>query len=308
MAFVGWRFLRSSAMKVIDVRERGLVGRLFAADDERPRPAVLVLGGSEGGPPNDMAEPLADEGFTCLSLAYFDVRPLPCQLVEIPLEYIEIALAWMRAHRLVVGSSAGVLGASKGAELALLAAATFPDVIRAVVAYSPSAVVFEGIDRSRDAECRSSWTHRGEPLAFVPYPPDVRPAVSLRGVSFAPIYDQALDNLDAVAAAGIPIERTHAPILLISGDKDRMWPASQMADMLKARLASINRANQIVHLRYPEAGHVTPWSPSLRMRLGSWLYDLGGHRRDNRDALGDAWPRTVMFLKEHLNWSHQPCR
>lgn len=288
-------------MKAIAVRERGLVGTLFAADDESPRPAVLVLGGSEGGLPNDMAEVLAPEGFTCLSLAYFGVRRVPRQLVEIPLEYIETALAWLREHRLVVGSSVGVLGASKGAELALLAAATFPGLIGAVVAYSPSAVVFEGIDRSRDAACRSSWTQRGEPLAFVPYPSGLRPAVSLRGVSFAPIYEQALDNLDAVAAAGIPIERTLAAILLISGDKDRMWPASPMADMLKARLASIGRASQIVHLRYPEAGHVTPWSPSLRLRLGSWLYDLGGDRKDNRDALRDAWPRTVMFLKEHLH-------
>jgi pimeloyl-ACP methyl ester carboxylesterase len=125
-------------MRVVDIREQGLVGSLFAGDDERPRPGVLVLGGSEGGFPSDVAGSLAAEGFTCLALAYFGAVGVPRRLVEIPLEYVDTAFAWLRKHPLVMNSRLGVLGISKGAELALLAAASFPDTVGAVVTSSPS--------------------------------------------------------------------------------------------------------------------------------------------------------------------------
>lgn len=288
-------------MRVVDVRDGGLVGSLFAADEGRSS-GVLVLGGSEGGFPKDVAGLLAEEGFTCLALAYFGAAGLPRRLVEIPLEYIETALAWLGEHPLVGNSRLGVLGSSKGAELALLAAASFPDAFSAVVADSPSSVVFAGIDRAGDGCNRSSWSHRGRPVAFVPYPPGVRPSLGPRGLSLEPIYRTALEDADAVAAAAIPIERIRAPILLISGDKDRMWPASQMATALKGRLAEVGRADQVVHLRYPNAGHgLTPWTPTLGSRLASWLYDLGGHRRDHGAAVWDAWSKVVSFLRSNLN-------
>jgi hypothetical protein len=288
-------------MRVVDVRDRGLVGCLLAADEGHPCPGVLVLGGSEGGVPRDLARLLAAEGFTCLALAYFGVAGVPRRLVDIPLEYVETALAWLR-ERVVGNFRLGLLGSSKGAELALLAAALFPDAVSAVVADSPSSVVFAGIDPVGDGCHRSSWSHGGKPVAFVPYPPDVRPSLGLRGVSFQPIYRAALEDADVVAAAAIPIERTRAPILLISGDKDRMWPASQMAAALKGRLAEAGRADQVVHLRYPNAGHaLTPWAPTTGSGRASWLYDLGGRRRDNRAAVRDAWCKAVSFLKDNLS-------
>jgi dienelactone hydrolase len=289
-------------MRAVDVRDRGLVGSLFAADEGRACAGILVLGGSEGGVPKDVAGLLAEEGFTCLALAYFGAPGLSRRLVEIPLEYIETALAWLRGQPSVGNSRLGVLGSSKGAELALLAAASFPDAVSAVVAESPSSVVFPGIGRARDGCHRSSWSHRGKPVAFVPYPPGVRPSLGPRGVSFEPIYRTALQDGDAVAAAAIPIERTRAPILLISGDKDRMWPASQMATALKARLAEVGRPDQIVHLRYPNAGHgLMPWAPAIGTRLASRLYDLGGQRRHNQAAVRDAWCKAVSFLRGNLN-------
>jgi dienelactone hydrolase len=289
-------------MSVVDVREQGLVGSLFAGDDERPRAGVLVLGGSEGGFPSDVAGLLAAEGFICLALAYFGAVGVPRRLVEIPLEYVDTAFAWLREHPLVMNSRLGVLGISKGAELALLAAASFPDAVGAVVAYSPSSVVFPGIGVAGGGSRRSSWSHRNEPVPFVPYPPAVRPSLSLRGFSVVPIYRTALDNVDAVAVAAIPIERSRAPILLISGDEDRMWPAAQMAEMLKARLTDVGRGDQVIHLRYPRAGHgLAPWMPTVGSRLGSLLYDLGGHRSGNRAAVRDAWGKAVSFLRDNLN-------
>jgi dienelactone hydrolase len=58
-------------------------------------PAVLVVGGSEGGRPLRPAAWLASHGYVALALAYFRFEDLPPQLESIPLEYFQEALRWM---------------------------------------------------------------------------------------------------------------------------------------------------------------------------------------------------------------------
>ena len=123
------------------VREGGLVGTLFLPPTEGPCPAVLALGGAGGGLSEGAAESFASEGFAALALAYFGLDGLPRELVEIPLEYFEGAIAWLKRHPEVNAGRVAVVGNSKGGELALLLGATFPRDVGAVVGYAPSAVV-----------------------------------------------------------------------------------------------------------------------------------------------------------------------
>jgi dienelactone hydrolase len=298
-------------MREVEVRSRGLVGRYFTPDGGL-HPAVLALSGSDGGCPVQMGRLLANEGFACLALQYFLADGLPRHLVEVPLEYIGTALDWLSEQPEVNDSRVGVIGPSKGAELALLSAAYFPDSVGAVVAYAPSSVAFAGIGRAKERR-RSSWTYRGAPIPFVPYPVKIRPALGLRGVSFTPVYRSALENSVAVEAAAIPIERANIPIFLISGDRDRMWPSSTMAEQLVARLADAGKADQISHLRFSDAGHsFMPWRPGIgSKRIGriidgvrlmgiGGLVDLGGRPTANRAALHQAWPQVVAFLRSHV--------
>jgi hypothetical protein len=117
-----------------------------------------------------------------------------------------------------------VLGESRGGELTLLLGATFP-AIRAVVAYVPSGVLWMGIPVGSMAqpEPPPAWTWHGGPLPFMrggivgsavdwPHPP----------VALAPGYVAALDNCRLVEQAAIPVEKTQGPLLLISGQADRM--------------------------------------------------------------------------------------
>lgn len=298
-------------MREVEVRTHGLVGRYFSPDSAN-HSGVLALSGSDGGCPVQIGRLLAKEGFACLALQYFGADGLPKHLVEIPLEYIETALGWLRDQSEVNDTPCGVVGPSKGAELALLSAAYFPDQVGAVVAYAPSSVAFGGIGGA-DGRRRSSWTYRGAPIPFVPYPVKLRPGLGLRGVSFAPIYRAALESSPEVESARIPIEGVDVPILLISGGRDRMWPSSTMADELVARLRAAGEADRVTHLRFPEAGHsFFPWRPTIGSeRIGRMadavrllgiggFVDLGGRPRANRAALRQAWPQVVSFLRDHL--------
>jgi hypothetical protein len=132
-AVIERRFARPG-MRCAAVAEAGITGVLCDPGDGRRHPGVMVLGGSEGGLGEpDAALLLASHGFTTLSLAYFGAKGLPATLQNIPLEYFAQALAWLRARPETDPRFVGVLGASRGAEAALLAAIRkriFPAICR----------------------------------------------------------------------------------------------------------------------------------------------------------------------------------
>jgi pimeloyl-ACP methyl ester carboxylesterase len=182
----------------------------------------------------------------------------------------------------------------------LLAAAVFPELVGPVVAYTPSSVVWEGIDFTSPGPLRrSSWSLDGQPLPFVPYPADTQPSSSERGISFLPVYESGLNNRAAVAEAEIAVERVTGPILLVSGGDDRMWPAERMCQMVADRLRRTGREHIVRHLNYPEAGHVLfPHDPSDRTEMSAPMpFDLGGRVEAANSAHVSAWPDVLRHLR-----------
>src|SRR5262249_19539421 len=125
-------------VRVTPVRTDGFVGVFYEPPGEGHHPAVLVLGGSNGGipPAPSAAGGLASRGYAVLALAYFGVEGLPRALSNIPLEYFGTALHWLASQPSVDREHIGVFGASRGAELALLLGVAYPG-LRAVIAYMP---------------------------------------------------------------------------------------------------------------------------------------------------------------------------
>jgi hypothetical protein len=280
------------------VDENGLVGTYYAPEGDRPRQAVLVLGGSNAALMESTAALLASRGLAALALAYFGRDALPRALVEVPLEYFETAMAWLRARS---GTpSVSLLGTSKGAEVALLLASRDP-AIRAVVAYCPSAYVFMGIVPGEHGPPRSSWTAGGRSLPFLPLvPPRLEP--SDQPGTTTPVYAAAVERADRtlLAECAIPVERMHAALLMVSGGDDGVWPAEPFGAAIIERLAAAGHPAPRHHLVYPDAGHTllfryVPTTGLLTMR-GPAPFTTGGTAAGNAHALADSWPRVVDFL------------
>ena len=292
------------------VRDDGLVGTFFAPADGTARPGVLVVGGSDGGLSEGMAALLASHGFAALALAYFRAEHLPPDLMEIPLEYFETAIRWLGRQPSVAAGGLGVVGRSRGGELALLLAAMIPE-ITAVVGYVPSGVVHAGIAASPAAGAapRSAWTYRGDPLPFVPPPIDGRPPAPTAAspeapLELTPMFLKGLEDRAAVEAAAIAVERIRGPVLLISGEDDRLWPSPVLAEIAAARLAAHTHA--VTHLRYPGAGHMIgpvglpATANTILHPLRGRAMALGGTPAGNAAAAADSWPRILQFLRTGL--------
>ncbi len=291
----------------------GMVGWLYIPPGRERRHVIIVLGGSGGGYDLDKAALLSRHGFATLALAYFGVPPLPEWLHRVPVEYFARAMAWLGAQEGVDASRIGLLGVSRGAELALLLGSRFPQV-RAVVAYAPSAVAWGSGGRDKaTGEAIPCWLWDGEaiPSASLPLRGFIaRSAIPVgllrRPVKFRTLFRSALRNRQAVRQAAIPVEQTRGPILLISGGDDRIWPASRMAEMIVGRLQSCGFPHSVEHLNYPRAGHALRY-PSLpttarmsRSRGMKFPILFGGTASADAQAQADAWRHSVTFFSKNM--------
>jgi dienelactone hydrolase len=301
---VAVRQVTPPGVKVREVREQGLVARLYEPEGLRRR-AVLVLGGGNGGIPRHYAPVLAGHGYVALSLAYFRAEGLPADLVEVPLEYLARGIGWLRAQPSVDPERIAVLGLSRGAEAALLLGATCAEV-KAVVALAPSHVVWEGAVRDPGKtglaalkSDRSAWTWGGRPLPFVPK--TVTPELASRvaaGQPFHAIEVMRLSSVDlmAVERARIPVEKIGGPVLLVSSLSDRTWPSAAMADRIAEALRAARFPHRVEHLQYDGLSHDMPdaWLPAPHG--GS----LGGTADGTMRAFARYWPALVSFLDASL--------
>lgn len=297
------------------VREQGLVGSLFQPAGNGPFPGVLVVGGSEGGifSSEQRAALLAAQGYAALALAYFALETLPGELVNIPLEYFGTALAWLQRQPTIRGDQVAAVGGSKGGELVLLLATCYPQ-LKAVVAYLPSNVVWNGVVRGQDdpVQWSSSWSWQGEPLPFLARAPMNQLQEQMaRGeaISLRPLYEHPLADHTAMTQAMILVEQSQAAILLISGGDDQFWPSSPMAELVMERLHRSQYPYPFAHLSYPAAGHGIglPHLPAtvnqMRHPIRGLLLRSGGNTVANAQARVDAWARMVEFVGENLSIS-----
>jgi dienelactone hydrolase len=277
------RRLVSADVRVTRMHADGLVGMFYEPPGDDPHPAMLVVGGSEGGMPGPSGAPggLASHGYAVLSLAYFRADGLPPVLSRIPLEYFARALRWLAAQPSVDAGRIGILGTSRGGELALLLGSAF-NGLHAVVAYVPSDVVRGGC-------CGGllpfAWTIEGKPLATMPS----------RG-----------GNMVDAQRAAIPVEKIHGAVFLVSGRDDDVWDSSGMTKKIVARLQKNHFAHPFESYSYDHAGHAIrrPYTSTMILNSRNPLTGLpthmGGTPAGTAKAREDSWRHMIAFVDHNL--------
>jgi dienelactone hydrolase len=288
-----------------EVVEEGLVARLYLPPRSTGRsPVVISLSGSEGGFESVRAPMLASRGFATLAVAYFRAPGLPQELFDVPVETIERAVSWVRRQPELDANRIAIRGSSRGAELALVAAALIPD-IHAVIAEAPSDVVGQGIDSAGRSRAASAWSWRGQPLPFMPQiaPPEFTSQFQRRGPPYRlrPLYEASRTDTEALRRAQIPVERINGPILLTSGEDDQYWPSSVHAEAIVARLRAAGFRHAVAHTAHGHAGHqiLVPYLPTPPRTTGQfWL--AGGTAEGYARADQASWRQTLAFLQHAL--------
>jgi dienelactone hydrolase len=266
-----------------------LVAALYSPYDAKKLPGVIVLGGSEGGLPRDKAALIASHGYVTLALAYFGTGTLKRELDRVPIEIVANAITWLSSQPCVDPKRLAIIGWSKGAELALLAALRNL-AIQATIAIAPSSNVFQSIREDRAPS--SSWTFEGKELPYAPYRPGDAFAVSRKLIDlYVPSFEAAPPE------SQIPVENITGPILLISGREDALWPSSRMADHIAARLKSLRHAIPVHNRQFDDAGH---HAGNIPMRPTGDSTRLGGTASGIAHAQMESWRLIFEFLQSSI--------
>ena len=286
------------------------VGTICTPQSAGKHPAILLLGGSEGG--NQMshdAPRFAAAGYVAATVAYFGLPGLPQILEEIPVETVGKALDALAARADVDPNRIAIFGISKGGELALLAASTYPQ-IRAVVADVPSPFAWQSIAQGPETTAHSSWTVGGKPVPFVPYASSMGAGFAQAFMAHKPLdlrvgYDASMkENAAAIAPAMFHLENVRGPILLIAADDDRIWNSVAQSELAMSYLKAHNHPYNDAYLHFAGAGHIflfaTLQRPLTQAPLGATTLLLGGSKEANVRSAAQAWPRIFTFLSSAL--------
>jgi hypothetical protein len=280
------------------------------------RPALIVLGGSEGGSYATKAAAVwASRGYAVLALPYYspaqwgpggakppELPSLPAAFADIPVDRLEQARAWLAQQPNVDATRIGVMGTSKGAEFALLAGVKMP-WIKSIVAIVPSDVVWEGWGPGVQTGTRAGFAWKGQPYDFVPYldfDKEMAGFASGQKVRIRVPQDKGrAAHPQRAVAARIPVERITAALMVIGGIDDQVWASGDMArNIVNSRRAVGLRTLGLI---YDDAGHFLGGTgDQVTTQYNVGLYQAGGTPQGNARAQADAFAKTQQFLRDTL--------
>jgi dienelactone hydrolase len=267
-----------SGIELISQREslqaNGLVGEFISpAPTAVRRPAILLLGGSEGGLPGSLlAATLASHDYPVLGVAYFGEPGLPATLSRIPLEYFAKALRWLAGQPGVNPAKIAVLGISRGSEAAQLLGVHYPGLVHAVIASVPSDAAICSFPGCKGP----AWTLNGRALPF----------------TFQFDNPSPTDN----PAAVFPDQQIQGPVFLDCAEADQTWSSCPYARAILSRLDMDHDRWTHVLYGYPGAGHsigsfgpYEPWGPAALAQMGSAV-------AADEAATPPLWQHLISFL------------
>ena len=293
---------KDDSVEKIELEDSDIKGNLYAPAEPGNYPAVMLLSGSDGGNESHAASFLAGKGYLVLSLSYFNDEELNENLEKVDLAYFKRAADYLSDHHKSNGK-VNLVGYSKGAELALLTGSTF-NCFQSIVAGAASNYITCGMKGGIFAPV-PGWTLDGEALPYLKmkFPVSfmfstIKNYIRKRPMYFLEIWKKSLSRKN-VSEYKISVDKIDAPLLIISGGDDKLWPSANFNEEIQKER---NNEND-VYLSYKKAGHFIsfPYSfyqspANVHMDLDGMIIDFGGTKYENAQAAEDSLAKILAFL------------
>ena len=298
---------RGDAINVVEeevATDTGLRGAYFRpVEGKRSREPILLLNGSGGGVRRYAAARFASRGHPTFAFAIYNYADLPKVLKNFPIERIADGARWLAKR--TGTQQVAVMGVSRGSEAAAHAAIAFPDLFSAVILSVPSHLQDAGALDPAAKPGDGAWTLAGEPfpvtdLGFRPDDPRVLeqarnpPGYNASGMVLSMWGSEAFEE-----QYGTRFEAIEAPVLVLAGAEDGIWPSWISAERIRQRMDRAGKGDAVTVKVYPGAGHsmvaVGMGGPLSTFAYNPFLdgfMDFGGTPTGNCEA-GFAGSRAV---------------
>lgn len=296
---------KDDSVEKIELDHDDIKGNLYAPAAPGSYPSVMILSGSDGGNEAHAASYLAGKGYLVLALSYFNDEGLNEHLEKVDLAYFKRAADYLSHHEKSNGK-VNLAGYSKGAELALLLGSVF-NCFQSIVAGSASNYVTSGMKGGIFAPV-PGWMLDGEALPYLKmkFPVSfmfstIKNYIRKRPMYFLEIWKKSLGR-KSVSEYKIRVDKIDAPLLIISGGDDMLWPSGNFNDEIQKER---NNENDI-YLSYKKAGHFIsfPYSfyqspANVHMDLDGMIINFGGTKHENAQAAEDSLGKILAFLEQN---------
>ncbi|NP_001007420.1 acyl-CoA thioesterase 19 isoform X1 [Danio rerio] len=287
------RWYLTPEVQRVEVTEGEIKGTLFIPAGSGPFPAVLDLWGGQGGRVEYRSALLASHGYVSLALEYVGLLNAAGELQHADNSYFEAAFTFLQKHPRVCPDKVAVMGMSFGVSVTLGLTA-YSEIVepKCVVCVSGShimplkgsladvyAALQQNVHKIRyDEKMRIIWRD-----LLLPIPDDPSQKVKMSEIK--------------------------CPVLLIAGEDDQNWPASESAADMRKMMEKAGNSHLLTVLSYPGTGHLIepPYSPHVRFSDFKLLEAKtkvvvlwGGETEPHSRAQEESWKKTLAFLEEHL--------
>ena len=201
------------------------------------------------------------------------------------------------------------MGVSRGSEAAAHAAIHFPDAFSAVVLSVPSHLQDADALGPDAKPGDSAWTIDGGPLPVTDLgftfddPRIVEQAKALPGYNASGMVMGIWGSEQLQESYGTRFEAIQAPVLVLAGAEDGIWPSWISAERIKQRIQRAGNGDRVDVRIYQGAGH-SMVSVGFGGPLSTFAYnpflagfmDFGGTPNGNCDAGFESSRATIAFL------------
>ncbi|XP_061629971.1 peroxisomal succinyl-coenzyme A thioesterase-like isoform X1 [Phyllopteryx taeniolatus] len=275
------------------ITDCGLSATLFLPSGPGPFPAILDLWGGGGQLVEYRAALFASHGFAALALDYMTPKITVETGKMVDNTYFEKAFTFLQQHPGVLAERVALLGLSFGVSVTLKMAA-YSHVVKPRCAVCISGSHVQPVDGTV-ADILSYFDRNAH-------------KTQLNDENQA-IMRNLLLPIPTDPAFKVDVGCVQCPLLVVVGEDDQNWPASESAEDMKEMMERAGNVYLLTVLSYPNAGHLLepPYSPHTRVSsfrsIGSrqkltalW----GGESAAHSLAQEDAWKKTLDFLRHHL--------
>lgn len=296
------------------LEKNGFTGIWFRGT-KSPEKAIIAAGGASCDEKTSisMCRYLRNGGYNVLVLGFYLWDGLPKNLVQIPVDYVENAVKWLKEEKGVKGIA--MTAASTGAGYTLLAASLIPD-IGCVIPVVPYDYVPEGTTQRglafKEAH-KSQYTWHGRELPYTPINILdekgmlwwINSARKAPGYGMRRFMRYGYDLLESklLPEARIKVENMHADVLFLAVKDDDAWPS----DFAVPRMVKVLQENgypyRVEWKIYERASHaLTDGLDEMRgyakWALNNMLPAEKKYPKECEKARQDSFKRIMRFIDE----------
>ncbi|MBO6046293.1 MAG: hypothetical protein J6P61_00935 [Erysipelotrichaceae bacterium] len=280
------------AYRIFTVNEDGFLAYMVLPEQRAKLAVIMMFDGDVQLPATDIVRYLSDLGYIGVYLPLYGGRGQSRTPNCIPLEYVEMAVGYLR-QRLNVQKII-LYGMGLGSVFACYGAYYLEDV-DGVIMVSPTHVNYSGVGSRRRQTGHSLVTYKGEELPYL--------TVDFKVSHQFDAFNNAYWHFKEEEMALLPISKLKSKILILASDSDEVWPAAyslkKMEYQLKDDLYPYAYRTHIFHNASHYIG-LFPETNDVRRYLRQQLVTSNTERR-HRKICNQARDESATMIYDFFN-------